>query len=264
MRNYGKLFLSSIASKTLFATLLPFYSIYDCIFTPQNLQYVKKIIVAIDGFSSCGKSTLAKALAATLNYGFIDSGAMYRAVTLYLIQQNIPVSDQSAVAAALAEINIRFVASETGNRTYLNGIDVEDEIRGMQVSSLVSPVAAIPAVRRAMVKQQQEMGEEKGIVMDGRDIGTVVFPQAELKIFVTADPTVRAQRRFLELQGKGKSASLAEIQQNLSERDRIDSTRKDSPLKQAADAILLDNTELNPKEQLAIALQWAEDQIKAS
>lgn len=224
---------------------------------------MKKIIVAIDGFSSCGKSTLAKALAAKLNYGFIDSGAMYRAVTLYLIQHNISPADEIEVAAALSHINIRFVASDTGNRTYLNGEDVEDEIRGMEVSNLVSPVAAIPAVRRAMVKQQQEMGEEKGIVMDGRDIGTVVFPAAELKIFVTADPAVRAQRRFLELQGKGKSTPLTEIQQNLSERDRIDSTRKDSPLKQATDAILLDNTDLNPTQQLAIALQWAESKIKA-
>jgi len=224
---------------------------------------VKNIIVAIDGFSSCGKSTLAKALAAKLNYGFIDSGAMYRAVTLYLIQHNISPADEPEVEAALANINIRFVASATGNRTYLNGQDVEDEIRGMEVSNLVSPVAAIPAVRRAMVKQQQEMGEEKGIVMDGRDIGTVVFPEAELKIFVTADPAVRTQRRFLELQGKGKPTPLAEIQQNLSDRDRIDSTRKDSPLKQATDAILLDNTDLNPEEQLAVALQWAESKIKA-
>lgn len=224
---------------------------------------MKNIIVAIDGFSSCGKSTLAKALAAKLNYGFIDSGAMYRAVTLYLIQHNISPADETKVEAALAHINIRFVASDAGNRTYLNGEDVEDEIRGMEVSNLVSPVAAIPAVRRAMVKQQQEMGEEKGIVMDGRDIGTVVFPEAELKIFVTADPAVRTQRRFLELQGKGKPTPLAEIQQNLSDRDRIDSTRKDSPLKQATDAILLDNTDLNPEEQLAIALQWAESQIKA-
>ncbi len=224
---------------------------------------MKKIIIAIDGFSSCGKSTLAKALAKALNYGFVDSGAMYRAVTLYLIENGISVHDLSAVQQALSSIQIRFQAGPSGNRTYLNGRDVEDPIRSMEVSELVSPVAAITIVRRAMVQQQQEMGKEKGIVMDGRDIGTVVFPDAELKIFVTADPEVRAQRRFLELQQKGQAVPLAEVKKNLEERDHIDSTRADSPLRQAEDALVLDNTKLNQEEQLQVALDWAKERIKA-
>ncbi|MBX2873706.1 MAG: (d)CMP kinase [Saprospiraceae bacterium] len=224
---------------------------------------MKKIIIAIDGFSSCGKSTLAKALAKALNYGFVDSGAMYRAVTLFLIENRISVQNIAAIEQALNEIQIRFQAGSTGNRTYLNGVDVEDKIRSMQVSELVSPVAAIPIVRRAMVRQQQEMGTEKGIVMDGRDIGTVVFPDAELKIFVTADPEVRAHRRFLELQQKGQEVALEEVRNNLSERDHIDSTRADSPLKQAEDALVLDNTDLNQEEQLQVALDWAQERIQA-
>lgn len=223
---------------------------------------MKKIIIAIDGFSSCGKSTLAKALAKALNYGFVDSGAMYRAVTLYLIQQGIDPANLSEVSTALDKIQIRFVANAQGNRTYLNGLDVEDQIRSMPVSELVSTVAAIPAVRRAMVQQQQEMGKEKGIVMDGRDIGTVVFPKAELKIFVTADPDVRAERRFKELKNKGQTVNLAEVKENLSHRDHIDSTRADSPLRRADDARTLDNTALTPDEQLQIALDWAKAYIQ--
>lgn len=222
---------------------------------------MKKIIIAIDGFSSCGKSTLAKALAKELNYGFVDSGAMYRAVTLYLIQHKIVLQDLPAVGKALEAIRIRFVASSSGNRTYLNGQDVEDQIRTMEVSEWVSPVAAIPIVRRAMVKQQQEMGNEKGIVMDGRDIGTVVFPKAELKLFVTADPEVRAQRRFLELKNKGHEIELAEVKKNLQERDHIDSTRADSPLRQAEDALVLDNTNFTPAQQLKVALDLAQAKI---
>lgn len=224
---------------------------------------MKKIIIAIDGFSSCGKSTLAKALAKALNYGFVDSGAMYRAVTLYLLEQEVPIHDLEAVEAALANIRIRFQAEASGNRTYLNGQDVEDKIRTMRVSDKVSPVAAIPIVRRAMVQQQQEMGAEKGIVMDGRDIGTVVFPEAELKIFVTADPGVRAQRRYLELQRKGQVVALEQVRKNLAERDHIDSTRADSPLRQADDALVLDNTNLTPEEQLQVALDWANERIEA-
>lgn len=224
---------------------------------------MKKIIIAIDGFSSCGKSTLAKALAKALNYGFVDSGAMYRAVTLYLIEHGISIQDTIAIQEALTKIQIRFHAGSTGNRTYLNGKDVEDKIRMMEVSDLVSPVAAIPVVRRAMVQQQQEMGAEKGIVMDGRDIGTVVFPSAELKIFVTADPKVRAQRRFLELQQKGQEVAFEEVRKNLAERDHIDSTRADSPLRQAEDALVLDNTELNQEQQLQIALDWAKERMEA-
>ncbi|NET30897.1 MAG: (d)CMP kinase [Cyanothece sp. SIO1E1] len=224
---------------------------------------MKKIIIAIDGFSSCGKSTLAKALAKALNYGFVDSGAMYRAVTLYLLEHRISFQDLKGVEKALASIQIRFQAGAKGNRTYLNGQDVEDKIRTMEVSENVSPVAAIPIVRRAMVRQQQEMGAEKGIVMDGRDIGTVVFPEAELKIFVTADPAVRAQRRFLELQGKGEEVAIEEVRKNLEERDHIDSTRADSPLRQADDALVLDNTNLNQEEQLQVALDWAKERVEA-
>ena len=232
------------------------------IFTPQNVQSVKKIIIAIDGFSSCGKSTLAKALAKALNYGFVDSGAMYRAVTLYLIEHGISIQDIAAIEEALTKIQIRFHAGSMGNRTHLNGRDVEDKIRTMEVSDLVSPVAAIPIVRRAMVQQQQDMGAEKGIVMDGRDIGTVVFPSAELKIFVTADPQVRAQRRFLELHQKGQEVPFEEVRKNLAERDHIDSTRADSPLRQAEDALVLDNTDLNQEQQLQVALDWAKERME--
>ncbi len=224
---------------------------------------MKKIIIAIDGFSSCGKSTLAKALAKALNYGFVDSGAMYRAVTLYLLEHKISIQDLRGVEKALASIQIRFQAGAKGNRTYLNGQDVEDKIRTMEVSEKVSPVAAIPIVRRAMVRQQQEMGAEKGIVMDGRDIGTVVFPEAELKIFVTAAPAVRAQRRFLELQRKGHTVAIEEVRKNLEERDHIDSTRADSPLRQAEDALVLDNTKLTPDQQLQVALDWANERMEA-
>ena len=173
---------------------------------------MKKIIIAIDGYSSCGKSTLAKSLASHLGYTYIDSGAMYRAVTLFLLDHHINVEDQERVKAALQEINIRFAEN---NHTLLNGRDVEREIRQMSVSNYVSEVAAVPEVRRAMVSQQQQMGEERGIVMDGRDIGTVVFPKAELKIFLTADPEIRARRRYDELTHKGQEATLEEVKANL-------------------------------------------------
>ncbi|MCB0550583.1 MAG: (d)CMP kinase [Phaeodactylibacter sp.] len=213
-----------------------------------------KIIIAIDGHSSCGKSTLAKGLASSLNYTYIDSGAMYRAVTLFFLRQEVKLEDEEQIRQALQHINIRFNAE---NRTILNGEDVENEIRKMEVSNFVSQVSAVPAVRRAMVRQQQAMGKDKGIVMDGRDIGTVVFPDAELKIFLTADPEKRAQRRFEELLGKGIKASIEEVRQNLSLRDHIDSTREDSPLRQAADATVIDNTHLNREEQLEYALELA-------
>ncbi|WP_421948878.1 (d)CMP kinase [Phaeodactylibacter xiamenensis] len=212
---------------------------------------MKKIIIAIDGYSSCGKSTLAKSLASHLGYTYIDSGAMYRAVTLFLLDHHINVEDQERVKAALQEINIRFAEN---NHTLLNGRDVEREIRQMSVSNYVSEVAAVPEVRRAMVSQQQQMGEERGIVMDGRDIGTVVFPKAELKIFLTADPEIRARRRYDELTHKGQEATLEEVKANLTHRDRIDSTREDSPLRQAADAVIIDNTLLNREEQLDRAI----------
>lgn len=223
---------------------------------------MKKIIIAVDGFSSCGKSTLAKQLAAALGYAFIDSGAMYRAVTYYFIQQGIDYSDQEAVAKALDEIRIHFENREGLNTTFLNGEEVEKEIRQMQVSDLVSPVATISAVRRAMVAQQQAMGQQKGIVMDGRDIGTVVFPQAKLKIFVTADTEVRAQRRYQELLQKGQTVDVERVKKNLLERDHIDSSREDSPLRQAKDAVVLDNTNLSRPEQLAMVLALAKERIK--
>lgn len=217
----------------------------------ENRSYVKKIIIAIDGYSSCGKSTLAKSLAGHLGYTYIDSGAMYRAVTLYLLDHGIKVEEPTKVKDALNDINIRFAPN---NHTLLNGRDVEPDIRKMAVSNYVSEVAAVPEVRRAMVSQQQQMGNDKGIVMDGRDIGTVVFPKAELKIFLTADPDIRAKRRHDELLQKGQSASLQEVRDNLTHRDHIDSNRADSPLRKAADAIIIDNTLLNREEQLERAI----------
>ena len=213
-----------------------------------------KITIAVDGYSSCGKSTLAKDLASRLAYTYIDSGAMYRAVTLYFLRHHIHLDDEEQVRQALDDISIRFGPQ---NHTLLNNEDVEGEIRKMEVSNFVSQVSAIPAVRRAMVKLQQAMGKEKAIVMDGRDIGTVVFPDAELKVFLTAEPEVRAQRRYLELKSKGTESSLEEVRQNLSLRDHIDSTREDSPLRQAADAQVIDNTHLNRAEQLEYALKLA-------
>jgi cytidylate kinase len=209
-----------------------------------------KITIAIDGFSSCGKSTLARDLAKVLGYAYVDSGAMYRAVTLYFLKNKIDYSDPDAVRRALPQIKIQFKLKDNGNRTFLNGEDVEEQIRTMEVSQHVSPVAAISEVRKAMVAQQQAMGQEKGIVMDGRDIGTVVFPDAELKIFLTASETVRCQRRFEELQQKGWDITPKEVKKNLAERDHIDSSRADSPLKQAEDAVVVDNSLLTPQEQL--------------
>jgi len=214
----------------------------------------KKIIIAIDGHSSCGKSTLAKELSKILGYGYVDTGAMYRAITLYFIQHKIELNQEDQVATALKNIRITFVNKNGLNRTILNGEDVEEEIRKMYVSDLVSPVATISSVRKAMVKQQQEMGKQKGIILDGRDIGTVVFPNAALKLFVTAAIETRVKRRYLELCQKGISVKLEEVAANLAERDQIDSNRVDSPLKQAEDAILIDNTNLDRVEQLAMVL----------
>ena len=215
---------------------------------------MKKIIVAIDGYSSCGKSTLAKDLACAVGYTYIDSGAMYRAVTLYCLEHGFfegETPDLENLQKALPDICVSFGKNpETGrSETYLNGRNVEKEIRGMEVADKVSPVAAVGFVREEMVKQQQVMGRKKGIVMDGRDIGTVVFPDAELKIFVTAAPEIRARRRLKELMDKGESATFEEVLHNLSKRDFIDSTRKDGPLKQAGDAIVLDNSDLTIPEQ---------------
>jgi len=218
----------------------------------------RKIIVAIDGHSSCGKSTIAKALAAKFGYIFIDSGAMYRAVTLFALRKNL-ISDgkveREKLIGMLPEIVIEFKNNPESQKsdTYLNGENVEEEIRQLPVSQNVSPVATIAEVRKAMVRLQQEMGKNKGIVMDGRDIGTVVFPEAELKLFVTASPEIRAQRRFDELTAKGEKVEFAEILENIQERDRIDSTREVSPLRKADDALVLDNSHLTREEQM----EWA-------
>ena len=220
---------------------------------------MKKIIIAIDGHSSCGKSTMAKELAKTIQYKYIDSGAMYRAFTLFCIENqlfNNGVLNLKAVKKIIKDVHISFQLNDkTGNSdTYLNGENVENKIRGMDVSDKVSTVAAVGFIRKEMVRQQQAMGEEKGIVMDGRDIGTVVFPNAELKLFVTAKPEVRAQRRFDELIAKGEAVSFEEILKNIEKRDFIDSTRKDGPLRKAPDAVVLDNSEMTIAEQNAFLL----------
>ena len=217
---------------------------------------MKKITIAIDGFSSCGKSTMAKDLAKEIGYIYIDSGAMYRAVTLYSIENGLfngKEVDTARLKELIGQISITFQLDEqTGRpRTQLNGKDVEDRIRTMEVSSRVSIIAAIDFVREYLVTQQQEMGKAKGIVMDGRDIGTTVFPDAELKIFVTASPEIRAERRYKELQEKGDKADFDEILANVKERDHIDQTRAVSPLRRADDAILLDNSHLTLAEQKA-------------
>jgi cytidylate kinase len=215
---------------------------------------MKKITIAIDGHSSCGKSTMAKDLARTVGYVYVDTGAMYRCVTLYALRNGLFTTDgidEEALRQQMDNIRISFsLNSETGRPdTYLNGELVENDIRTMEVSSHVSPIAALGFVREAMVAQQQQMGKDKGVVMDGRDIGTVVFPDAELKIFVTASAEVRAQRRYDELKGKGMEADYADILKNVQERDYIDSHREVSPLRQADDAILLDNSHMTISEQ---------------
>ncbi len=222
---------------------------------------MKKIIIAIDGYSSCGKSTLARELARVLHYIYIDTGAMYRAVTLYFINHNIDFKNEEEVTNALNNISIDFRKIKSEIHTFLNSQDVETSIRSMQVSELVSEVSAISSVRSFLVQQQQAMGQQKGIVMDGRDIGTVVFPSAELKIFLTASPEIRATRRKKEYEQKGIDISLEEVKNNLAHRDHIDSTREDSPLRQAADAILLDNSYLTKEEQLKFVLDLMSEKI---
>lgn len=215
---------------------------------------MKQITIAIDGYSSCGKSTMAKDLASEIGYVYIDSGAMYRAVTLYAIEHGIIANDkidEERLSEALKDINISFQFNSERGRpdTYLNGQRVEDRIRTMEVSSWVSPIAALSFVREEMVRQQQRMGKEKGIVMDGRDIGTTVFPDAELKIFVKASSLVRAKRRYDELTAKGEVCDMAEILENVEKRDYIDTHREISPLRQAEDAIVLDNSHMSIAEQ---------------
>ena len=225
---------------------------------------MKKITIAIDGFSSCGKSTMAKDLARELGYVYVDTGAMYRCVTLYALRHGLFRADGTInlpqLEAEIPNINISFkLNKETGRPdTYLNNENVESEIRTMEVSSHVSPIAAVPFVRAALVAQQQKMGEDKGIVMDGRDVGTVVFPNAELKIFVTASAEVRAQRRYDELKAKGMEADFEEILENVKQRDYIDSHREVSPMRKADDAIELDNSHISIAEQK----QWLMEQYK--
>ena len=225
---------------------------------------MKKITIAIDGHSSCGKSTMAKDLAKELGYIYVDTGAMYRAVTLYSMRNDLFIEDgevnTEALKAKMEDIHIGFKFNAEAGRpdTYLNGELVEKVIRSIEVSNRVSKIAAIPFVREAMVSQQREMGKEKGIVMDGRDIGTTVFPDAELKVFVTASAEVRAQRRFDELKAKGMPADYDEILKNVQERDYIDSHREVSPLRQADDALLLDNSNMTIPEQKA----WLLEQVK--
>ena len=222
---------------------------------------MKKIIITIDGWSSCGKSTLAKQLANALNYVYVDSGAMYRAITLYFLRNHIDWTDKKEVVEALRNVSLEFVFNEKSQQSeiYLNGENVEYVIRDLVIAEKVSDVAAIKEVRKFAVAQQQKMGSERGIVMDGRDIGTVVFPNAELKIFMTADNAVRVERRFKELYEKNPNITIEEVKANLEMRDYIDSNREFSPLKQADDALVLDNTNLTEKEQFQKALKWVKE-----
>lgn len=223
----------------------------------------KKIIIAIDGYSSSGKSSMAKALAKAIGYKYVDTGAMYRAVTLYALRHGIMVDgkvDEAALAKAMPDIRIGFKVQDGMQRTLLDGEDVEDEIRRMMVSDNVSIISAIPFVRHALVAMQQAMGVDKGLVMDGRDIGTTVFPNAELKIFVNASAQTRAQRRFKELVDKGVATTYAEVLANVTNRDHIDETRAESPLRRADDAILLDNSDMTVAEQDA----WLLDKYHAA
>lgn len=221
------------------------------------MQMAKKITITIDGWSSCGKSTLARQMAAALGYVYIDSGAMYRAITLYFLRNHVDWTDAQEVNTALQNIKLHFEynAQSQQSEMFLNDENVEYVIRDLVVAEKVSEVAAIAAVRSFAVAQQQQMGAQKGIVMDGRDIGTTVFPQAELKIFMTADMPVRVQRRFNEMVVKNPNVTLEEVKANLQTRDHIDSTREVSPLRKADDAVLLDNTHIDMMEQLDIALK---------
>ncbi len=221
------------------------------------MAHRKKIVIAIDGYSSCGKSTMAKQLAQELGYTYIDSGAMYRAITLYFLDNKIDINNAEQVTNALNDIQLDFHK----DHIMLNGVNVHEQVRTMAVANLVSEVAAIEMVREKAVMQQQSFGKRKGIVMDGRDIGTTVFPEAELKIFMTASMEVRVHRRWLELQQNNKSQTKEEVADNLEHRDRIDSTRLVSPLRQATDARVLDNSQLDMQQQLNIAKTWAEEAV---
>lgn len=224
----------------------------------------KKIIITIDGWSSCGKSTLAKQLARKLGYVYVDSGAMYRAITLYFLRNNIDPASKKEIKTALKSINLEFIYNPQSHisEIYLNGENVEYLIRDLIIAEKVSDVATLKEVREFAVAQQQKMGKAKGVVMDGRDIGTVVFPKAELKIFMTADNAIRVQRRFKELFDKNPNITIEEVKNNLEMRDYIDSHREISPLRKAKDALELDNTNLTEEEQLEKALIWTKERIK--
>lgn len=225
----------------------------------------KKLVIAIDGFSSTGKSSFAKKIATKLGILYVDSGAMYRAVTLWALENNAingREPDEEKIREGLSEICIEFRNSSGINHLFLNGIDREEDIRTMEVSSYVSPVSKIGEVREKMVELQRKMAENRSLIMDGRDIGSVVFPDADIKIFMTADPVVRAERRFKELKEKGQRTELDEVIRNINDRDRIDQTREISPLKQADDAVVLDNSEMTIEEQMEWFLQTFEKQLK--
>jgi cytidylate kinase len=227
---------------------------------------MKKITIAIDGWSSCGKSTMARQMATKLGYLYIDTGAMYRAITLQFLRDHVNWNVKKEVEKALKDIELEFIFNEQSGRhdIWLNGENVEYLIRDMIVAEKVSEIAAIREVREFAVEQQRKMGADKGIVMDGRDIGTVVFPHAELKIFMTADSAIRVERRFKELIAKNPNTTIEEVKDNLEMRDYIDSNREVSPLRQATDALVLDNSNITPEEQLKMALHWAKERIAAS
>jgi cytidylate kinase len=229
----------------------------------NEIASMKPIIITVDGWSSCGKSTMARQLARELSYVFIDSGAMYRAITLFFIRHQIDLNDAQSIIEALSKIQLAFHLNPINgnNEIWMNGENVEASIREMSVAQLVSQVAAIKEVRDFAVAQQQQIGSKKGIVMDGRDIGTAVFPEAELKIFMTASIPVRVQRRYLELLPKNPQITMDEVKENLENRDHLDSTRSISPLRKADDAVVLDNSHLTQEEQLALALSWAREKI---
>lgn len=219
---------------------------------------LRKIIIAVDGYSACGKSTTARAVAAALGYRYIDTGAMYRAVTLYFLEHHIALQNPIEVARALSEITITFkVNSGNGTEVFLNGLNVGREIRGMEISDNVSQVSALKAVRTAMIAQQRKLGKEKAVVMDGRDIGTVVFPEAELKVFMTADIMTRAYRRQQELLADNKLVNLDDVVENILKRDKLDTTRKESPLRKASDAIVIDTTYVTIDEQVEEVIRLA-------
>jgi cytidylate kinase len=224
---------------------------------------MQKITIAVDGYSSCGKSTTAKRVAQRLGYSYIDTGAMYRSVTLYFLEHHITYSNDKEIEKALENIHIEFRRNPNDgrNETFLNGLNIEDEIRKLYIANQVSEVSAIAAVRHAMVAQQRRMGKKKGVVMDGRDIGTVVFPDAELKIFMTADPIIRANRRQIELAERGDLVDLEDIIENIKKRDLIDTTRKESPLRKADDAIEIDTSYMTLDEQVDVVCILADEAL---